>query len=155
MHSLIRFSGVAALVGSLVFVTACEDSTVGSPVEDPRFSGDVDGDSGVSTPIESGDHECSLLVADSCGDSRACVRAADGIRICVESQGLAVGEACSTHRFDECAGGSLCTVTDLGARCLALCVDSPSSCPSGASCSFVLLSEGERVGVCVESLEDR
>lgn len=148
MHSLIRFSGVAALVGSLVFVTACEDSTVGSPVEDPRFSGDVGGDSGVSTPIESGDHECSLLVADSCGDSRACVRAADGIRICVESQGLAVGEACSTHRFDECAAGSLCVASSDGAWCQLLCVEGDSTCGAAFACEFVTVAEGERLGVC-------
>lgn len=130
-------------------LAGCDDPYVGELVEAPAFDGDLDSGSEVIPPIDSGDSSCSLLSADSCAADEACVRGADGVRFCVPTQGLPSGSPCSIARYDECASGTLCTASDAGAWCLALCVvEATNACAPDATCRFVFTSEGARMGVC-------
>lgn len=65
---------------------------------------------------------CDLL-GGSCPEGTACVVESDGGRVCVDSGGLGLGEACLASEPTPCADGLACLGEAEEAACRRLCVD--------------------------------
>ena len=127
---------------------SCGGSEIGEVVPDPSFDGELSTGDDAQTPPDSGDSVCFILEQEGCGEGEACVRGADGVRFCVETLGVPPGAPCSPSRYDECEAGSFCIASSESARCLRLCVEGGAPCEGESRCEFVIVTEGQRVGVC-------